>query len=72
MAPLWPTIKTPVVILHGEKDGLVPVENAYFAERRLTSAPKKLIVRKNVGHLIPWTDPGLITKEIHDMARINH
>ena len=69
MQPLWDHVKTKVVILHGEKDGLVPVENAYFANRKLGSSHKKLVIKKNVGHLIPWTNPELVTKEIYEMVR---
>jgi len=67
MLPDWGRIQIPVTILHGEKDGLVPVENAYFCDSMLTKADKKLVVKKNIGHLIPWTHPELMKKEIFDM-----
>jgi pimeloyl-ACP methyl ester carboxylesterase len=60
----WPAITTKVTILHGKNDGLVPVENAYFAEKVLVNAKLKMAIYDNVGHLIPWTKPDLLKKEI--------
>jgi len=60
----WEKITNKVIILHGEKDGLVPVENAYFAKKVLINAETKLVIYKDTGHLIPWTNPALIKNEI--------
>jgi pimeloyl-ACP methyl ester carboxylesterase len=68
MKPFWAKIKTNVTILHGEKDGLVPVENAYYADKMITSNWKKLVIKKSIGHLIPWTNPEMIKTEINEMA----
>lgn len=68
MKACWDQVRTKVVILHGEKDGLVPVENAYYADRKLTAINKKLVIKRKVGHLIPWTHPDLIKSEIYEMA----
>ena len=64
LLPDWSDITTMVTILHGEKDGLVPVENAYFAEKVLKNAEVKMAIYEGTGHLIPWTSPGLLKKEI--------
>ena len=64
MLPDWPAISTKVTILHGTKDGLVPVENAYFAEKALENARVRMAIYDEAGHLIPWTKPDLLKKEI--------
>ena len=64
MLPGWQKITSKVIILHGEEDALVPVENAYFANRVLINAETKLEIYKDTGHLIPWTKPELIKNEI--------
>ncbi len=64
LLPDWPVINTKVTILHGKDDGLVPVENAYFAERVLVNAQVKMALYEDVGHLIPWTRPDLLKREI--------
>ena len=64
MLPDWPDINTRVTILHGRKDGLVPIENAYFAEKALVNAEVRMALYEDTGHLIPWTRPDLLKKEI--------
>jgi len=60
----WPKITTRVTLLHGKEDGLVPIENAYFGEKVLINAEVKMAIYKDTGHLIPWTKPELLKKEI--------
>lgn len=64
MLPDWPNITTMVTILHGKKDGLVPIENAYFAEKVMHNADVKMAIYDDKGHLIPWTSPELLKREI--------
>lgn len=64
MLPDWPAISTKVTILHGKDDGLVPIENARFAEKKLVNAHVKMAIYEDTGHLIPWTKPDLLKKEI--------
>jgi pimeloyl-ACP methyl ester carboxylesterase len=64
MLPDWTDITVKVTILHGKKDGLVPLENAYFAEKVLVNAQVKMAIYDDVGHLIPWTEPDLLKNEI--------
>ena len=64
LLPDWSEITTKVTVLHGKKDGLVPIENAYFAEKVLVNAQVKMALHDDVGHLIPWTKPDLLKKEI--------
>jgi len=60
----WPKITTKVTLLHGKEDGLVPIENAYFGENVLINAEVRMAIYEDTGHLIPWTKPGLLKKEI--------
>lgn len=63
MLPLWHRLTMPVLLLHGEDDSLVPVENVLFAERM--SLPRLSVLRiANQGHLIPWQRPELIVEAI--------
>jgi pimeloyl-ACP methyl ester carboxylesterase len=70
MEPGWSEIKIPVTIIHGENDGLVPVENAYFAEKRLINAKVTMKIYKKTGHLIPWMNPDYMKNEI--LAYLNN
>ena len=69
MLPGWKKITGKVIIIHGVKDKLVPIENAYFAEKVLTNAQVIMKIDKNAGHLIPWTKPDLIKNEILSQYR---
>jgi pimeloyl-ACP methyl ester carboxylesterase len=71
MLPLWRDIKIPVTVIHGQKDRLVPVENADFAKKVLVNSPKvDIILYPEEDHFIPWTKydeiVGKITALIHD------
>ncbi len=49
-------ITCPVTILHGEKDGLVPVSNAWYGKEKLVNAKKvSICIIPKVGHSIPDT-----------------
>lgn len=65
---LWSRWRVPVVVVQGEKDSLVPAENADFAERVLPAGPATRVVRlKRQGHLIPWEDPGAIVVAVEGL-----
>jgi pimeloyl-ACP methyl ester carboxylesterase len=64
----WKKLRLPITMLHGKQDWIVPVENVFFMDRMMTHARKKIVIKKWVGHLIPWTHPGLIKQEILEMA----
>ncbi|MEM8893620.1 MAG: alpha/beta hydrolase [Bacteroidota bacterium] len=63
----WETIEASTIVIHGEDDNLVPVENAAFAERMMK--PEHLTVRTypQVNHFIPWNQPQLIYEAIDDL-----
>ena len=64
MIPLWKNITVPTIVLQGDNDVLVPKENADFAEKMLTNAPKEIIRIKNENHFIPWTKPKLVKEAV--------
>ena len=65
MLPLWGGITQRVCVIQGEKDELVPPENAAFAERMLTNATKMNVIRiPEMNHFIPWTQYELVKAEI--------
>ncbi len=65
MLPLWPNITQRVTVIQGEKDDLVPPENADFAERMLTRASSVRVVRiPEMNHFIPWTQYKVVKAEL--------
>lgn len=56
-----PQISVPVVIIHGDKDPLVPVGNVGYLERELK--PRLIIgttILEGMDHFIPWKKPQVI------------
>jgi pimeloyl-ACP methyl ester carboxylesterase len=64
MLPLWQNIKCPVIYIHGEKDSLVPIENADFAKKMLINAKVEFIRIPNTDHFIPWSHEKLVKEAI--------
>jgi pimeloyl-ACP methyl ester carboxylesterase len=69
MLPGWQQITVPVIVLQGDKDVLVPKENADFAEQKLVNAPKEIIRIKNENHFIPWTQPKMVRGAVLKLAK---
>jgi pimeloyl-ACP methyl ester carboxylesterase len=75
MQPMLPSLRVPVVMLHGDVDPLVPIQNVDWLKNQLALAGKsKLfasIVLPGVNHFIPWEHPDEVAKAIgklNDMA----
>ena len=67
----WKKISAPVVIVHGEKDSLVPVENVDFIKKNLNDKQVLMIFREpDLNHFIPWSQPDLILKSIQILNRL--
>ena len=65
MLPLWSNVTQRVSIIQGDKDDLVPPENADFAEKKLSKAESLNMVRlKGVNHFIPWSQYEVVRAEI--------
>lgn len=63
------SITSPVTIIQGGKDWLVPKGNANYAKEQLKSVKKlKTIELKKQGHFIPWEQYDLVKKQILNFA----
>jgi pimeloyl-ACP methyl ester carboxylesterase len=67
MVPGWNRIRAPVTVLHGRRDWIVPVENAFFIERMITHRKIKMVIKEKSGHLIPRFHPEPLKTEIMEM-----
>jgi pimeloyl-ACP methyl ester carboxylesterase len=59
------TLRTPVYVLHGNDDKLVPVANADYARRVLVQSPPSVEIVPGQGHFIPWENPARIVAAVH-------
>ena len=64
MIPYWKNIDQPSVVIHGEKDDLVPVGNADFIERMSINSDVEVIKLERTNHFIPWSHESLIARKI--------
>jgi pimeloyl-ACP methyl ester carboxylesterase len=64
MLPLWQNIRQKTIIIQGDKDVLVPFENAIFTNKMLVNAENELIMVKGMNHFVPWSNPELIREAI--------
>lgn len=69
MLPLWKNITIPVIVMQGEKDILVPKENAFFAKKMLINSERvDIYMLPEENHFIVWSKYDeiveLILKEI--------
>jgi len=69
MLPLWSAIKCPVIVIQGLKDSLVPAGNADFVRKMVTNAPVKFVVKEDMDHFVPWSNPELIQKAVMSMIQ---
>lgn len=68
MLPDWKKITCPVIVIHGTKDELVPYRNADFARKMLTNAPVEFMIKENMNHFVPWSNPELIRHAVLRMV----
>lgn len=71
MLPLWSAIKCPVIVIQGQKDSLVPSANADFARKMLVNAPVEFVLKEDMDHFVPWSNPELIQHAILTMTHQN-
>jgi len=64
MLPHWKDVKCPVIVIHGKKDQLVDFANVEFAKNHLTNAPVEYIIKDDMNHFVPWSNPELIREAI--------
>jgi pimeloyl-ACP methyl ester carboxylesterase len=69
MQKMLPQLAVPVVMLHGDRDPLVPVENVAWLEQQLAAAGKTNLFAKiilpDVNHFIPWEHPDEVERALH-------
>ncbi len=69
LAPELGRVICPVIVIHGDKDQLVPYGNVAYAERTLVNArPLKVIRLEGQGHFVPWERPEIIRAAIEELA----
>ena len=71
MLPLWKKIKTPLTLIHGKEDALVPVENAAFLRKIMPHKNFRVIEPKKEGHFILWENKELIIEEMLRLIKKN-
>jgi len=69
MLPLWSSIKAPAIFIQGGKDELVHPDNAQFAQRMMTGTTVKLVLKEDMNHFVPWSNPELIRNAIVEMLQ---
>jgi len=71
MQKLLPRLSVPVVMLHGDRDPLVPVENVAWLEQQLAGLGKSVwfakIILPGVNHFIPWEHPADVERAVHEL-----
>lgn len=74
MQKLLPKLSVPVVMLHGDRDPLVPVENAAWLEQQLATSGKTHLFAKiilpEVNHFIPWEHPDQVEQGIRRLDQM--
>lgn len=71
MLPRWKEIKCPVIVIQGKKDSLVPAGNADFAKKMLVNASVEVVLKDEMNHFVPWSNPELIKDAIHRLLNNN-
>jgi len=69
-----PQLAVPVVMLHGDHDPLVPVENVAWLEQQLGALGKTNLFAKiilpGVNHFIPWEHPAEVTRALSRLDKV--
>lgn len=68
MLPYWKNITCPVIVIQGKVDELVPFENVTFAKKMLVNAPVEYVIKEDMNHFVPWSNPELIREAVLKMV----
>ena len=60
----WKKLNIPVVHIHGDKDGLAPIENIAWSEQNIPSENLKIVRDENLDHFIPFKNRELVVQEL--------
>jgi pimeloyl-ACP methyl ester carboxylesterase len=69
MLSRWKEIQSPVIVVHGTKDSLVPFANAAFIQTQLKKTTAKMIIEEGMDHFVPWSHPHLIRGAVAEMIK---
>ncbi len=69
MEHLWQYLKTPMTVIQGDDDSLVPPGNADYAEKIYPDKSKLKIIRGDMNHFLPWNQYELVKQEILGIVR---
>ncbi len=72
LLPYWKDVRCPVIVIQGQKDSLVPKENADFAKKMLVNAPVEFVLVDEMDHFVPWSNPELIHDAIIRLIDTQH
>ena len=61
-----------MIVIQGQKDSLVPKENADFAKKMLVNAPVEFVLVDSMDHFVPWSNPELIHDAIIKLLETLH
>ena len=71
LLPYWEELKIPVIVIQGERDGLVSPANADFAKQVLKNSTHTSVNSyPDLNHFIPWSRPQLIKDAIFEMLNL--
>lgn len=68
MIPYWKNVTCPVIVIQGKVDDLVPYENIEFARKMLVNAPVEYVIKDDMNHFVPWSNPELIRDAVLKMV----
>lgn len=63
----WPQLRVPITHYHGTSDVLVPYENIQFSAQVFDPNRLKMVTLEDENHFLPWTQYGLVQKELLQM-----
>lgn len=67
LKPQWKKVMCPVVVIHGDKDGFVPVGNADYIKNMLPHNAPDMRIFKGYNHFLVWTKKEEVIKAIFDL-----
>lgn len=67
MEPLWQNIKANTIVIQGGNDRLVPPGNAEYAQKMLVNTKTEFMLREDMNHFVPWSNPELIRSAIIEL-----
>ncbi|MDQ8180511.1 alpha/beta hydrolase [Pelagicoccus sp. SDUM812005] len=68
LQPKLAGLQVPCVVLQGDRDDLVPKENADYVKRELPPGVVELRILEGANHFLPWTRPEEIKRAVQDLA----